>query len=112
MSSKIVSIIGSTGAQGGSVINALLKDPSYKVRGITRNPQSEAAQALAARGVEVVKADLNDLSSLTVAFAGSYAIYAVTDFFEPFGKHGAVKGAETEPRKVSTWPKLPLLLPP
>jgi uncharacterized protein YbjT (DUF2867 family) len=96
MSSKIVSVIGSTGAQGGSVINALLKDPSYKVRGITRNPQSEAAQALAARGVEVVKADLNDLSSVTAAFAGSYAIYAVTDFFEPFGKHGAVKAAEIE----------------
>jgi NmrA-like family len=96
MSSKIVTIVGATGAQGGSIINALLKDPSYKIRGLTRNPQGEAGKALAARGVEVVKADINDPASLTAAFAGSYAVYAITDFFEPFAKYGPTKAIEIE----------------
>jgi NmrA-like family len=96
MTAKIVSVIGATGVQGGSIVNALIKDSNYSVRAITRNPQSSAAKAFTARGVEVVKADVNDLSSLVSAFKGSYAIYAVTDFFEPFGKHGAEKATEIE----------------
>jgi hypothetical protein len=96
MSAKVVSIIGATGVQGGSVADALLNDSSYAVRAITRNPQSDSAKALAARGAEVVKADVDDIPSLTAAFKGSYAIYALTDFFEPFSKHGAEKAVEIE----------------
>ena len=54
--------------QGGSVISALFKDPSYKLRGITRNPSSEAAKKLKAQGIEVVVGDLKDLASLRAAF--------------------------------------------
>lgn len=96
MTGKIISVIGATGVQGGSVVDALLKDSIYSVRAITRNTNSEAAKALTARGVEVVTADVNDLSSLTRAFEGSYAIYALTDFFEPFAQHGAQKAVEVE----------------
>jgi hypothetical protein len=93
---KIVSVIGATGAQGGSVVAALLKDPQYLVRAITRNTNSASAKALANKGVEVVQADANSLESLKVAFAGSYVIYAVTDFFEPFGKHGPTEAIKIE----------------
>jgi len=96
MSRKIVSVVGATGSQGGSVVKALLKEGIYTVRGITRNPNGAAAKALAAQGVEVIKADVNDLASLTAAFNGSSAIYAITDFFEPFGKHGPAKAMEIE----------------
>jgi hypothetical protein len=96
MSPKIVSVVGATGNQGTSIINALLNDKSYSLRAITRNPASDAAKALAANGVEVVKADVNDLTSLIAAFEGSSVIYAVTDFFEPFAKDGPEKGAEVE----------------
>lgn len=82
--------------QGGSVIDALLKDSNFSIRAITRNPSSDAAKLLATKGVEVVKADVNDLASLTSAFAGSSAIYAVTDFFEPFGHFGPEKAVEIE----------------
>ena len=68
----ILTVIGATGAQGGSVVDAALKAGTYKVRAITRNTSSEKAKALAARGVEVVKADLNDLASLVGAFQVSY----------------------------------------
>jgi uncharacterized protein YbjT (DUF2867 family) len=70
----ILTVIGATGAQGGSVVNQALKDGKYKVRAITRNVNSDKAKALASRGVEVVAADVNDEQSLTKAFEVSIAI--------------------------------------
>jgi hypothetical protein len=96
MSKKIVSVVGATGVQGRSVIDALLKNGQYTLRGLTRNPESANAKELAALGVQVVKADANDVTSLTAAFQGSSAIYAVTDFFEPFAKNGPEKAVEVE----------------
>jgi len=84
----ILTVVGATGAQGGSVVDSALAAGQYHVRAITRNTTSDKAKALVARGAEVVSADLNDESSLVAAFAGSTAIYAVTDFFEPFAKSG------------------------
>jgi len=65
---KLVVVVGATGGQGGSVINRLLADGSYRLRGITRNAQSKSSQALIAKGVEMVTADLNDTQSLIAAF--------------------------------------------
>ncbi|KAI0124144.1 hypothetical protein BJ170DRAFT_598467 [Xylariales sp. AK1849] len=52
-----------------------------RVRGVTRNPSSEAAQALAARGVDIVKGDFDDKESLSTAFEGATAIFSNTEFF-------------------------------
>ncbi len=81
---KIIAVIGSTGSQGGGLCRAILDDPSagYRCRAITRHPDSEKAQALAARGAEVVGADLDDAASLEKAFAGAYGVYGVTNFWE------------------------------
>ncbi|KAH8647063.1 hypothetical protein BGZ60DRAFT_391372 [Tricladium varicosporioides] len=92
----IIAIVGATGGQGGSVVNTFLEDGSYQVRGITRNPDSGNAQALAARGVEIVAADLNNQESLVEAFKGASIIFAVTDFFEPFMKSGPTIAAQIE----------------
>ncbi|KAK9358846.1 NmrA-like family-domain-containing protein [Lipomyces starkeyi] len=94
--SKLIVIVGATGGQGGSVVSAFLKDKNFKIRGITRNPDGETAKGLIAKGVEMVRADLNDGVTLVKAFEGAYAIYAVTDFFEPFGKMDAEAAAEVE----------------
>jgi len=93
---KILTVIGATGSQGGSVVDTALKAGTYKVRAITRNVNSEKANALAARGVEVVAADLNDVKSLTEAFHGSSAIFAVTNFFEPFATGGPETALKVE----------------
>jgi uncharacterized protein YbjT (DUF2867 family) len=66
--SAILIVIGATGSQKGSVVNRALKDGQYKVRGITRDVNSDKAKTLAARGVELVTADLNDEQSLIKAF--------------------------------------------
>lgn len=83
---KIIAVIGATGAQGGGVIRAILADPAggFTARAITRKTDSDKAKALAAQGVEVVAADLDDEKSLEKAFAGAYGLYAVTNFWEHF----------------------------
>ncbi|KAG6218211.1 hypothetical protein E4U09_004686 [Claviceps aff. purpurea] len=57
--SKILTVFGATGIQGGSVIRAILADKAlsreFTIRGITRDVNKPAAQALAAKGVQVVK---------------------------------------------------------
>lgn len=96
MSLPVLTVIGATGAQGGSVVDSALAAGQYHVRAITRNTISPKAVDLAARGAELISADLNDEASLITAFAGSSAIYAVTDFFEPFAAHGPEKAMEIE----------------
>jgi hypothetical protein len=64
--SKLLTVFGATGNQGGSVIKAVLADPvlskEFKIRGITRDTSKPSAQALAAQGVEVVAVRLPPFS--------------------------------------------------
>lgn len=56
--SKIITVFGATGNQGGSVIRAILDDAvlskQFKIRGITRDISKPAAKDLTAKGVEMV----------------------------------------------------------
>src|SRR5215217_7670236 len=83
---KIIAVVGSTGAQGGGLVRAILVDRNggFAVRAITRNPNSEKAQALRAAGAEVVAADIDDPASLKKAFAGAYGAFCLTNFWEHF----------------------------
>jgi uncharacterized protein YbjT (DUF2867 family) len=83
---KIIAVVGGTGSQGGGLARAILDDPSkeFVARVLTRNPDSDAAKALAARGAEIVKADLDDQASVEKAFEGAYGAYVVTAFWEYF----------------------------
>ena len=65
---KTVVVLGSTGKQGGAVIDAFLNDPKYKVRALSRNAQSESAKELSKKGVEVVEGETSDEASLVKAF--------------------------------------------
>ncbi|KAL2814132.1 hypothetical protein BJX63DRAFT_420923 [Aspergillus granulosus] len=94
--SKLVVVVGATGTQGGSVVDALLQDPNYRVRGLTRKPDSDPAKALAAKGAEIVAADLDDESSLVAAFKDANVIFAITNFFEPAMKLGVEEGKKIE----------------
>jgi uncharacterized protein YbjT (DUF2867 family) len=57
---------------------------AFGVRALTRDPNSEKAQALAKLGAEVVKADANNMASLRKAFDGVYGAFCVTFFWEHF----------------------------
>lgn len=83
---KVIAVVGATGAQGGGLVNAFLEDTTgeFAARALTRDPSSDKARALAARGVEVVAANLDDVQSLERAFAGAYGVFGVTNFWEHF----------------------------
>lgn len=83
MSPRIIAVTGATGAQGGGLARAILDgDSDYRLRAITRNPDSAKARALADAGAEVVAADLGDPASLTAAFRGAYGAYCVTNYWD------------------------------
>jgi uncharacterized protein YbjT (DUF2867 family) len=77
MEQKIITVIGATGSQGKGVVDALVKDGTFNVRAVTRNPEKYIGQAH-----EVVRADLSDLASLTGAFRNTHGVFVVTNFWE------------------------------
>ena len=83
---KLIAVVGATGAQGGGLARAILDDPleAFACRALTRDPTSSAARALADRGADVVRANLDDEDSLAAAFAGAHGAYCMTNFFEHF----------------------------
>ncbi|MEQ8424399.1 MAG: NmrA family NAD(P)-binding protein, partial [Cyclobacteriaceae bacterium] len=70
MERKIIAVIGATGSQGNGVVNALVKNGTFNVRAITRNPDKYQGRA-----DEVVKGDLTDLESLTHAFEDAHGVF-------------------------------------
>ncbi|KAJ7250141.1 NAD-P-binding protein [Mycena haematopus] len=72
---------------GRAVVDALLApnaqgNPSpYSVRALTRDPTSNHALELTARGVECVKGSFEDLDSISLALDGAYGVWVNTDGF-------------------------------
>ncbi|EGG13671.1 hypothetical protein DFA_11432 [Cavenderia fasciculata] len=87
MSDKIITVFGATGKQGGAVIETLAKSKKFKLRAITRNPDSPASQELKKKGVELVKLDMTTASvdDFAKALTGSYGLFLVTDYYTYFG---------------------------
>ncbi len=83
---KIIAVLGATGAQGGGLAHAILKDrdAGFAVRALTRDPNSPKAQELARLGAEVVAADVDDEKSLQRAFTGAHGAFCVTFFWAHF----------------------------
>src|SRR5215467_11507225 len=77
---RIVLVTGATGRQGGSVIRHM-HPKGWKLRALTRDPDSPAAQKLVRMGIEVVKGDLENPGTLEPATRGVYGIYSVQDFW-------------------------------
>ena len=71
-----VLVVGGTGKQGGSTARALLAR-GIPVRALVRDPQSPAAQALAALGATLAVGDLDDPASLEEPCTGVRAVFAV-----------------------------------
>jgi uncharacterized protein YbjT (DUF2867 family) len=81
---KIITVVGATGSQGGSLARAILaeSDGVFAVRAVTRHPGSDRAKELEQLGADVVQADMDDQASLGPAFEGAYGAYLVTNFWE------------------------------
>ncbi|MDE2091534.1 MAG: NmrA/HSCARG family protein [Gammaproteobacteria bacterium] len=82
----IIAVVGATGAQGGGLVRAIMRDPSgaFSARAITRDVNSEKARELARLGAKVVAADIDDEASLTRALEGAHSAFFVTFFWAHF----------------------------
>jgi uncharacterized protein YbjT (DUF2867 family) len=83
---KIITVFGATGAQGGGLVRAILKDrdSEFAVRAVTRDIHSDKAKALAAMGAELFEADLAHPDKVKKAMEGAYGAYCVTFFWAHF----------------------------
>ncbi|PON28865.1 hypothetical protein TGAM01_v201973 [Trichoderma gamsii] len=79
---KLLTVFGATGKQGGSIIEAVLSDTTlreeFTIRGVTRDASKPAAQALAAKGIEVVTTDMDSKESVLQAVTGSHTVFLMT----------------------------------
>lgn len=90
---KIILVTGATGNQGGAVVNSLLGD-GWTVRAITRDPSKPVARALAEKGIQVVKGDLDDRASVDQVLKGVYGVFSVQAFMEQ-GTAGEIRQGKT-----------------
>ena len=95
-SDRTVLITGVTGHQGGAVAHAL-QGAGFRLVGLTRKPDSEPAKALARHGVDIVKGDLDDETTLRRALAGTWGVFAVQNSLE-----AGVEGEEAQGRRLAT----------
>jgi len=93
--SKLITVFGATGIQGGSVVTNLLADPQlskeFKIRGVTRDASKPAAKELESKGVEVVSADMNSVESALAAIQGSHTVFFVTNFWQDLSMENEIK---------------------
>ena len=115
---RLAVVLGATRGQGGSVVNSLLRTGQYRVRGVTEDAGTPDAHRLKERGVEVEEVNLNDPSTLTVAFTSAHVIFAVTTMYHgemerevAQGKNIANAAAGVDTIEHFVWlPYLPLQL--
>ena len=93
---RTILITGVTGNQGGAVAQAL-QGTGFHLRGLTRTPDSQRAAALARRGIDVVKGDLDDEATLRRALAGVWGVFGVQNAAE-----AGVEREELQGKRLAT----------
>ncbi len=76
---KTIFVTGGTGNQGGAVARSLLQE-GFTVKVLTRNTNSAKAENLKKLPIEVVKGDLNDVSTYRDYLKDVYGIFSVQSF--------------------------------
>lgn len=79
---KTILVTGASGALGGSVARALLKQQTFAVRIFTSHPTSENALSLQAMGAHLFVGDMDSSESLENAMDNCYGVFGVTSYRE------------------------------
>ena len=86
---RTIFVTGATGHQGGAAVRHLM-EAGFRVRGLTRDPDSLSGETLKGLGAELVQGDLDDPTSVRKALAGSYGVFSVLTWREE-GPAGEIK---------------------
>jgi uncharacterized protein YbjT (DUF2867 family) len=95
-SDRTILITGVTGHQGGAVAQSL-RSSGFRLRGLSRKPESDRAAALARHGVDVVKGDLDDETTLRRALSGAWGVFSVQNTLA-----AGVEGEEAQGKRLAT----------
>lgn len=76
---KTIFVTGATGNQGGAVVTSLIKN-GFKIKALTRKIDSAKAQVLQKQNIELVKGDLNDLTTFRNHLKDVDGIFSVQSF--------------------------------
>ncbi|KAL4924235.1 uncharacterized protein BDV17DRAFT_301264 [Aspergillus undulatus] len=83
MSTGKLVVFGATGQQGHSILTTILAHPTlstrYSLRGITRDASKPKPQFLAAQGVEMIEANLDDRSTLPATVQDAHTVILITE---------------------------------
>lgn len=90
---RVILVTGATGQQGGAATRHLIEN-GFKVRAVTRNPDSPKAKSLKEKGVEVVSGDLFRPETIEKHLQNLYGIFAVQNFWE-HGYQGELEQGKT-----------------
>jgi uncharacterized protein YbjT (DUF2867 family) len=93
---QTILIAGVTGHQGGAVAQAL-QGKGFHLCVLTRTPDSERAAALARRGIDLVKGDLDDEATLRHALSGAWGVFGVQNPLQ-----AGVEREEAQGRRLAT----------
>ncbi len=77
----IILVTGATGKQGGAVARHLL-DAGYRIKAMTRKPDSDKARVLKSAGAEVIYGNYDEPESLVQALHGVSGVFAVQNTWE------------------------------
>jgi len=106
MKKKTIAVVGATGNQGKGVVDALIKDGSFNIRAVSRNPENYTGNAN-----EVVKGDLTNVELLSEAFKNVHGVFVVTNFWEGADEiqqgKTAIETAKKENVNHFVWSTLP-----
>lgn len=91
-----VLVIGATGQQGRATTGQLL-ERGWEVHAFVRDLEAPAAQALRARGANLIEGDLDDTDSVRAAMDGAYGVFMMLTMMT--GVHISAAGIEAEQRR-------------
>ena len=82
MPRKTIVVFSGTGAQGFSVVNALLEHGKYRIKAVAKSTDNRKALLLRGKGAELVRSKLDSLDACKAAVKESHGVFLVTNFWE------------------------------